>query len=229
MSRFCMLLLTVLCAFGQDPTATSSPEPPKPVLNIFIDRAGFMRDLNYGYAEWFQIRGTKHPKWSIIAPDVGIIFFDNAGRYREFFVGAGIEVQPTAALTIDHEAYFEQATGIDSHGKSWYVPWTRVGYHFPKKFVSEVVFFPYVPLNGGTKQFILERSKLEYTGFKHFNFGGGYGAYQDFTFTHWQSKPFATMTLKTAHLGNFEFWVQAFPHDGMQIQYRHAFAWRSRH
>jgi hypothetical protein len=104
------------------------------------------------------------------------------GRYREFFFGGGFEFKPTEALTIDHEPDFDLATGVDGHGKIWYQPWTRFVYQFPKQVVSEVVFFPYIPLNGGTTQFVLERSKLEYEGFRHFNVGAGYAAYKDFSF-----------------------------------------------
>ncbi len=199
MIRFYALFVLASYIFAQDQPATPTPvETPKPVLNIFIDRVGFGKDVNYGYAEWFQIRGTKKPKWSVILPDVGIIFFDNIGRYREAFVGARFKVQPIKSLTIDHEAYYVQATGVDAHRHAYYQPWTRVEYHFHKHFMLESVAFPYIPLNGGTTQFVMERTKLEYSGFKHFNIGGGEGAYQDFTYTKFQSKPFASVTVRAS-------------------------------
>jgi hypothetical protein len=231
MNRFLTLMFIASCvASAQDqpvaPPATT--EDAKPVLNIFIDRVGFGKDVNYGYAEWFQIRGTKHPKWSVILPDVGMIFFDDIQGYRELFVGAGLEVQVTKALTLDHEAYYDQATGPAAHGKAYYQPWTRVGYDFPHHVISETVAFPYIPLNGGHTQFVLERAKLEYTGFNRFNFGGGIGMFQEFGLTDLQDKPFVTVTVKTKQYGNFEFWIQAMPGDTFQIQYRHAIAWHSR-
>jgi len=204
-------------------------EQPARVFNVFIDRFGFLGEVNYGYSEWFQMRPTRSPKWSLVAPDVGMIFFGDIGRYREFYVGGGFEFRPTEALTIDHEADFDQATGADGHGKIWYQPWTRFAYQFPQQFVSEVVVIPYVPLNGGATQFVLERSKVEYTGFRHFNVGAGYAAYQDFSFTPWQNKPFAALTWKSPNLGQFEVWFQALPNSGFQFQSRHVFTWKSRH
>jgi hypothetical protein len=232
MSRFFVLFIALFfltfCAFSQSQTGTTPDAPPQ-VRNIFQDRMGFLVDINYGFVQWLQIRKTSHPKWSVIGPDIGMIFFNNIGGYRELWIGAGFEIRPVAPLTIDHEAYFEQATGPDGHGKTWYLPWTRVQYNFPKKFVAESAFFPYLPLNGGNTQFVIERAKLEYRGLNRFNFGGGYGAHQTFNATQWQSRPFATATLKTEHLGNFEVWVQAFSHDGFQLQYRHSLAWHTHH
>ncbi len=158
-----------------------------------------------------------------------MIFFDNVGRYREIFVGAGFEVRPWESLTIDHEWYYDQATGPDGHGKAWLQPWTRVELKLPHHVVSETVVFPYIPLNGGSTQFVLERSKLEYQGFKYFSFGGGYGAYKDFTYTDYLNRPFASVTAKTKKYGDFEFWIQAMPGSTFQIQVRHAIAWHSRH
>ena len=227
MKGFLVSVLLVSCAFCLDQTATA-PEEVKPVLNIFVDRAGFLKDFNYAYVEFLQIRNL-NSRWSVIAPDIGLLVFHNLNDYQELFVGVAIEFRATKSLTIDHEVYFTQTTGPDSRHKAYYQPWTRVEYKFPKSLVLESVAFPYIPLNGGTIQFVMERTKLEYTGFKRFNFGGGFGAYQDFTFTNFQSKPFATVTLKTHDYGNFEIWVQAVPHDGVQIQYRHTLVWHSRH
>ena len=227
MNRFLVLFpLWVCCAFGQD-RAEPVPEP-KPVLNIWLNRNGFLASENFIYSEWFQVRPTKHPKWSLILPDVGFIAFDNIGHYREAFAGGGVEVLPTKALTIDEEAYFVQSSGPSSAGKFWYMPWTRVQYDFPKEWVTENVFFPYIALNGGATRFVWERSKLQYEGFKYFNFGAGYAAVADFGPPTWHNEPFSTLTFKTRHAGNFEVWVQKFPNHSVRLQFRHSFVWHTR-
>ena len=224
---FAWFLVLVSCAFGQYQAVPPASES-KPVLNIWLNRVGFLVNENYVYSEWFQIRPTKHPKWSVILPDVGGIGFSNIGQYREVFAGGGVELYPTRALTIDEEAYWVQSSGPSSAGKFWYMPWTRVQYDFPKHWVTENVFFPYIPLNGGTEQFIWERSKLQYTGFKHWDVGAGYGALQNVTHDTWQNRPFVTVTFKTQHVGNFEAWVQKFPRDSVQLQFRHSLVWHTR-
>jgi hypothetical protein len=230
MGRLLLPLVAVCCAWAQDGEAptVANAESAK-VLNVFIGRVGFFGGVNYGYTEWFEARDTRHPKWSLLGPDVGAIFFGDIGRYREFFLGAGFEVRPTMALTIDHEIEFDQATGPDGHSKTWYTPWTRVAYQFPGQWASELVFFPYFPLNGGTTQLVIERSRLWYGGFRHFNIGGGYAAYQDFTRTNWENKPFAMLTWKSQSFGHVEMWFQVLPDAGFQFQVRHLLTWHSRY
>src|ERR1700686_1207255 len=101
--------------------------------------------------------------------------------------------------------------------------------NFQSKLCQRSFFFPYIPLNGGTTQFVLERSKVEYKGFRHFNVGAGYAAYKDFSLTAWQNKPFASLTWKSPNLGQFEVWFQALPDNGFQFQSPHMFTWKSRH
>ena len=108
-----LLLLAACCARGQ--SASSLNEPPARGFNVFIDRFGLFRGLNYGYSEWFEVRPTRSAK--------------------------GFEFKATEALTIDHEPDFDQATSPDGHGKIWYQLWTRFVYQFPKQVASEVVFF----------------------------------------------------------------------------------------
>ena len=226
------LIFVASCAFAQDqataPKASVMTEEVKPVLNIVVDRIGFYKKESYVYGELFQIRpirGTKH--WFVIVPDVGGIGFDQINRYREFYIGAGFEVV-IGNLTLDHEAYYDQATGPDAHGKAYYQPWSRAEYKFPNHLVGEVVAFPYIPINGGHTQFVMERAKLEYAGLKRFSFGGGLGMYQDFSVTDLQKRPFVSVTVKTSRLGNFEFWIQAMPEKTFQIQFRHAISWYTR-
>jgi hypothetical protein len=224
---FALILFLASSAFCEDQTAPITSDA-KPVVNIWLNRNGFLANESFIYSEWFQIRPTKHPKWSLIVPDVGLVAFNDIGHYREVFVGGGVEIYPTRALTIDEEAYWVQSSGPSSAGKFWYMPWTRVEYDFPRRWVAENVFFPYIPLNGGSTRFVWERSKLQYEGFKHFNVGAGYGAFADLTQAIWQNEPFASVTFKTQRLGNFEVWVQKFSSDSVRLQFRHSFAWHTR-
>jgi hypothetical protein len=225
--RVALLVASVSCVFGQD-QAAPAPSDPKPVVNVLFNRNGFLANENYIFSEWFQTRPTKHPKFSLIFPDVGLVAFSDIGHYREMFVGGGVEIYPNHTLTIDEEGYFAQSSGPDSAGKFWYVAWTRVHYDFPRHWVTDNVFFPYIPLNGGIRQFVWERSKLEYAGFRHFNVGAGYAAHADFTHGTWENKPFVTVTFKTRHAGNFEVWAQKFPSHSVQLQVRHSLVWNTR-
>jgi len=222
-----LILFLASTALGQDQTAPAASES-KPVLNVWLNRNGFLANENFIYSEWFQVHPTKHPKWSLLLPDVGFVAFNDVGHYREVFVGGGVEMYFTRALTVDEEAYWVQSSGPDSAGKFWYMPWTRVEYDFPKRWVTENVFFPYIPLNDGAMRFVWERSKLQYQGFQHFNVGAGYGALAEITPPSWHNEPFATVTLKTQHLDNFEVWVQKFPSNAVQLQFRHSIAWHTR-
>ena len=227
MTRFVALfLLAAHCASAQDP-APATPNA-KPVVNLWLNRNGFLAKENYIYSEWFQIHPTRHPKWALLLPDIGLVAFNDIGHYREVFVGGGLEIYPTKALTIDEEGYWVQSSGPDSAGKFFYMPWTRIEYDFPKRWVTETVLFPYIPLNGGPTMLIWERSKLQFNGFKRFNVGAGYASRQDFTHGIRDNRPFATVTLKTAHLGDFEVWVQKFPGSSVQLQLRHSMVWHTR-
>lgn len=242
MGQFLLALALACAALGQQNQPSQQPapeehpapaEPPTPaeqsanVFNVLIDRFAFRESLNFGYTEWFQIRPTRHPRWSILGPDIGFLFFGDIGRYREMYLGAGFEVSPTRWLVIDNEVDLEQATGPDAHGNLWYVAWTRFELQLPRRVAAETVLFPYMPLNGGPFQLVIERSKLEYRGFKHVSFGGGYAGNRNFSRGDWQHKPFATITWKTEHEGQFEFWLQRLPNNGYQFQGRHMISWHS--
>lgn len=169
----------------------------------------------YRFVEVFQQRG----RW--IFPDGGYIDFADAGKYREIFLGAGAVLYNSKRLTVIEEGYIDKATGPASGGATYFQPWTLVGYRITPKLGSEVVYFPYLPLNkAGRIQHVIERAKLEYD-FKHLKVGGGYGAYQ-FGDNAWQNKPFITTTLKGGRLGNLELWLQRMPSDHAQLQVRYA-------
>jgi hypothetical protein len=119
---FVCVLFLVSCIFGQDQAEPATSDHPKPVLNVWLNRNGFLASENFIYSEWFQIRPTKHPKWSLILPDIGFIAFNDIGQYREGFAGGGVEVYVTKALTIDEEAYWVQSSGPSSAGKFWSCP-----------------------------------------------------------------------------------------------------------
>ena len=128
-------------------------------------------------------------------------------------------------MAIDNEFIFDQASGPDAHGKNWYVGWTRVANKYSSKWASEVVFYPYLPFNGGSTQFYLDRSKIEYTGFKHFNIGPGYSGRWNSVTNVWQNRPYLSITFKTRSHGRFEWWIQRLPNNDVQFYYRHTISW----
>ncbi|MBS1841605.1 MAG: hypothetical protein JSS69_00930 [Acidobacteria bacterium] len=167
----------------------------------------------YHFLELLQFRGN----W--IYPDVGYIDFAH-GNYRELFVGAGRTLHKGKRLTLTEELYFVQATGPAAKSARYLWPWTLVQLRFTRKFTSETLYFPYLPLNNsGHIQHVLERSKFEYAVTESWQVGVGYGGYK-FADSEWQHKPFLTTTLST-RAGAFELWLQKLP-DGAQIQLRYA-------
>jgi hypothetical protein len=144
-------------------------------------------------------------------------------NYREFFVGAGHVLYNSKHVTWVEEIYFAQATGSAARSARYLWPWTLLDVRFTSKLRSEVVYFPYVPLNSSAHiQHVLERAKVEYAPSKTWKLGAGYGGYQ-FAGLAWQSKPFVTTTFNT-RLGSLELWFQRIP-DGSQVQLRYQLAW----
>ncbi len=195
---------------------TASGQGTNDAHTVLLVRGGFRAgNFTHRYVEVFQERG----RW--IYPDIGYIDFGNAGRYREFFIGAGGVVFTSRHLTLVEEGFIQQATGPLAEGATYFVPFSLAALRFGQKISGEVVYFPYLPLNdAGRVQHILERAKLEYD-FKYLKAGGGYGAYR-FGDSSWQNKPFLTTTLKAGRMGNFEFWLQRLPGNHAQVQFRYA-------
>lgn len=189
--------------------------------SFFIARTGIRTDAphvgTYHYLEFFQTRG----EW--VLPDVGALDFAH-DSYRELFVGAGRTLYNGKQITWVGELYFAQAVGSASRSARYLWPWTLLDVRFTPALTGEVMYFPYVPLNGAAHfQHVLERAKVEYAPSKTWKFGAGYGAYQ-YTGLAWQHEPFVTTTF-TTRVGEFEFWLQRMPGGG-QVQLRYQLVWR---
>ena len=168
----------------------------------------------YHYAEIYQQRGA----W--IVPDVGYIDFNRATDYREIFIGGGRLLVHTGRLTVVGEGFLDAADGRSSGGAVYLLPWTLGAYRFAENIRSEVVYFPYLPLNdAGRVQHVLERAKVEWD-FTRVTLGGGYAAYR-FADDPWQQKPFVAATLKAGDLGSVEFWLQRLSHNNVTVQVRY--------
>lgn len=189
--------------------------------SFLIARTGIRTDAphvgTYHYLELFQARGD----W--ILPDLGALDFSH-DNYRELFVGAGRTLYNGPKVTWVGELYFAQATGSVAQRARYLWPWTLVDVRFTPLLTSEVVYFPYIPLNRSAHfQQVLERAKLEYAPGKAWKFGAGYGGYR-FSDLPWQNRPFVTTTLST-RAGSFELWLQKMP-GGAQVQLRYQLAWQ---
>jgi hypothetical protein len=213
---------TLLCLGCAIPTFAQGAAPDEgssatPTKTFFEARTG--ESLNgphigiIHYLEFFQIR----KKW--IYPDIGYVDFAH-GNYREFFIGGGRTLIDNKFATWDQELLYVQATGPAAAGARYLQPWSMVSFRFTPKFTSEIVYFPYFPLNdsAGFHQ-VLERAKLEYAVKKRWKIGAGYGGVK-FPSVPWVSKPFLTTTISTK-AGAFEFWLQKIP-GGEQIEIRYA-------
>lgn len=173
-------------------------------------------DGTYRYLQFFHARGA----W--ILPDVGALDFYHSD-YRELFAGAGRTVYNGEHVTWVEELYLVQAIGAAAQRARYLWPWTLVDIRFAPWLSSEIVYFPYVPLNRAAHfQHVLERAKVELAPSRRWKFGVGYGAYQ-FAGLAWQSRPFVTTTVNT-EVGSLEFWLQKMPGGG-QVQVRYQVVW----
>ena len=171
----------------------------------------------YRYLEFFQTRGD----W--VLPDVGALDFYH-DSYRELFVGGGRTLFNSKQVTWVGELYLAQAVGSAAQSARYLWPWTLVDVRFTPRLTSEIVYFPYIPLNSAAHfQHVLERAKIEFAPSTVWKFGAGYGAYQ-YTGQAWQNKPFVTTTF-TTRVGAFELWLQKMP-GGSQMQVRYQLVWR---
>ncbi len=207
-----------LTSFAQDTAITTDNDP---ATTIVLARTGVRTDAphvgTYHMVEAFQVRG----KW--IVPDVCYIDY-GTGNYHELCIGAGRTFYDGKRAMVASELYFAQATGPAAKSARYLWPWTIVQFHFTKKWNSEAVYFPYLPLNSSARiQHVIERAKVEYTINKTFKVGGGYAGYRYGDDT-WQSKPMLTTTISTKRTGAFEFWLQKMPGGG-QIQFRYVLAY----
>jgi hypothetical protein len=195
---------------GQDNTAP-------PTISLFLARAGESLETPYigtiHYLEFFQIR----KKW--IYPDIGYVDFAH-NNYREFFVGGGRTLYDGKYATWDQELLYVQATGPAARSASYLQPWSMLRVRFTPKFTSEIVYFPYFPLNDSARfHQVIERAKLEYALKKRWKIGAGYAGTKPVG-GRWLNKPFLTTTISTG-TGAFEFWLQKIP-AGAQVEVRYA-------
>jgi len=218
--RVRIAVLATACSGVAGTARAQSAQAPAPT-SVVIARTGVRtdspRDGTYRYLEFFQARGD----W--VLPDLGALDFYH-DSYRELFVGAGRTLSNSKTITWVEELYFAQAVGSAAQSARYLWPWTLVDVRFSPRLTSEVVYFPYVPLNRSAHfQHVLERAKVEFATSRAWKFGAGYGAYQ-FTGQSWQNKPFVTTTANT-RVGSFELWLQKMPGGG-QVQLRYQLAWR---
>lgn len=219
MKNLCFALLFSL-ALALPSSAQDATHDNTPVVNhattILVARTGMRLDAphagTYHLLEVFQLRG----KW--VYPDMGYIDFAT-DNYHEVFVGAGRTLHDSKKLTVVEELYFDQAIGPAAKSAQYLWPWTLVDIRFTPKLTSEVVYFPYLPLNQSARiQHVLERAKVEYAINKMWKVGGGYAGYK-YGDNRWQNKPLITTTVST-RAGAFEIWVQKMP-GGAQVQVRY--------
>jgi hypothetical protein len=222
-----MMLATLLlsgcavAAFGQD--AAGEGAAAHSTTTLFFARTGQSLTAPYAgtlhYLEFLQIRN----RW--IYPDIGYIDFAH-NNYREIFIGGGRTLIDNKFASWDQELMYLQATGPAAHSASYLQPWSMLRLHFAPKLSSEIVYFPYFPLNQAAGfHHVLERAKLEYSVNKRWKFGPGYAG-GNVPGGSWVSRPFVTTTISTA-AGAFEFWLQRIP-SGAQIQVRYALVHTSR-
>ena len=186
--------------------------------DTFMLRAGGRLDTphvgTYDLFEYFREKG----KW--IVWDMGGISYPH--NSYEVFIGAGRTLHSGEKLTLVEEFYFDQDLGPAGRGARYFWPWTLVDFRFTPKLTSEVVYFPYVPLNKSARiQHVLERAKVEYALNGRWKVGAGYGGYK-FAGDEWQNRPFITTTVST-RAGSMEFWLQRMP-GGAQLQLRYHLA-----
>lgn len=222
MKKLLFLLIFFLVApdaFSQN-AATNSPTPTTTfVIFRTSQRLDSPHVATWHYFEVFQARG----KW--IYPDIGYVDF-GSGRYREIYIGGGRTLVDSNRVTLIEELYFDQAFGPDAKNARYLQPWTLFQFRFAPKVMSEIVCFPYLPLNRSARvQYVLEHAKLEYSLAKNWKVGGGYGGYK-YGNDSWQHKPLLTTTLST-RAGEFEFWLQKMP-NGAQVQLRYLLMHTSR-
>lgn len=194
----------------------SAAQTAVPTVSLLIARTGLRTDAphasTYHFVEFLQARG----RW--IYPDIGYIDFGH-GNYREFFAGAGHTFWSGKWATLVEELYFDQATGPASKSARYVQPWTLIDCRFSSKLTSEVVYFPYLPLNRSARiQHVLERAKVEYALTQGWKIGAGYAGYKYGDY-QWQNRPLLTTTV-SIRAGSFEFWLQKLPGGG-QVQMRY--------
>lgn len=194
-------------------TAQAQDKPQTVVIlrTGFSSQEGHAR--TYDFAEVYQAHG----RW--IPIDVGYFDSSKPGDYREGFVGGGATILNTKRVTMVEEGYLDVAGGSKSGGALYFQPWTLFIFRVTPKVNTEVVYFPYLPLNdAGRVQHVLERVKGEYD-FGRVKIGGGLGGYK-FDGQAWQNKPFVSTTLKSFGHGALEFWGQKMPKGGqLQVRY----------
>ena len=226
---FCVALYaSLLCLGCAIPTFAQGAAPDEgasaiPTKSFFEARTGESLNAPHigiiHYLEFFQIR----KKW--IYPDIGYVDFAH-GNYREFFIGGGRTLIDNKFVTWDQELLYVQATGPAAASARYLQPWSMLSVRFTPKFTSEIVYFPYFPLNdsAGVHQ-VLERAKFEYALKNHWKIGAGYAGVK-FPSVPWVNKPLLTTTISTK-AGAFEFWLQKIP-GGEQVQFRYALIHTSR-
>ena len=176
-------------------------------MGHFVSRASGDSSRGYHLGEFVVTNG----RWILL--DAAYVDFGRGGEYREWFAGAGVNSLVSQPLTIAHELIFAQGMGPKSGGATYLWPWTGIFYNLSSKIGGDVVFFPYLPLDGaGKRQFVLERAKIEYRIHPAIKVGTGYGAYQ-MSGEGWQHKPFVTAPLSPfgGRFGRLATWFQKMP------------------
>ncbi|OGD33793.1 hypothetical protein A2988_05000 [Candidatus Azambacteria bacterium RIFCSPLOWO2_01_FULL_46_25] len=204
--------LLFLAAFAAVFCSNASAQS-KMVLNVWT---GLRSGADYHFVNPILVHDR------IVAPDVGYLDFGKGGEYREWFVGGGYKTLVSKHLKITNELLFVQAAGDSSGGARYVQLWTGVNFTLSPEIEGEAVIFPYIPLNeAGTKQWVVERIKLEYKLSSFLKVGAGYGAYQ-FGTERWQHRPLVTATVNPfeGEFGSLEFWLQEFK-DRAQLQLRY--------
>ena len=219
--RRCFAWAALLWVSPRAPAPDRTPRPPPRNRFFWPARAKALTghtSASIHYLEFFQIR----KKW--IYPDIGYVDFAH-GNYREFFIGGGRTLYNKIA-TWDQELEYVQATGPAARSAPYLQPWSMLRLRFTPKLPSEIVYFPYFPLNDAARfHQVIERAKFEYAVKKRWKIGAGYAG----TKPGWamgRTSRFSPRPISTK-AGAFEFWLQKIPAGG-QIEIRYALVHASR-
>jgi len=210
--------------FGGTRTVAALSDPPHlPVVSTLVLRTGeplqATHKLTYELVEFSQQRG----RW--IAPDIGI-YGSSDESDKLIFAGAGAEFLFRGKIDYTQILYISQAVGPGAHGARTLWIWPVLDVNLTPRWMSEVVVYPTIPLNGAAEAgFDIDRAKLQYAFTRRFSAGAGYSAsiYENCA---WKNKPLATATY-FSRAGSVEFWLERIP-AGAQVQVRYTLT-RSEH
>ena len=186
-----------------------------PATDIYVVRFGEQLQsphvFTYRFVEWAQKRG----RW--ILPDVG---YRDTGYAKDqlWLVAGGAQVLHRRSFDWTQEVYFSQEAGPESHNKRALWIWPVIDARFPKRFTSQAVAFPTIPLNQAQRWgFDVDRARLEWSANSHWRVGAGYNGGINKA-RDWQSRPFASLK-RRSQVGDFDLWLQKIQ-GGAQLQVR---------